>query len=175
MTVSTGGLDIALFHLNFTVIRLIATTSELSEARAELVRLEKQEQQLVEQLHYAPTSIREQRKKIDEPLRQTSPLIERLLDEILLRIFELCIRHPFVLTSPGDSRLHRMKELADVSRHWMHIVKRSSSLWTMIKMSSSWSTSAAKLHVAKSCQRPLEIEVSGWVVAKVTTRECLGC
>ena len=133
----------------------MATMSELAEVRAELARLEKQEQQLVEQLHYARTSIRQQRKKIDELVRRLPSPIDRVPNEILLRILELCLQYTHNYCS-------QRKMLACVSHRWMDIMMNSSSLWTTIRITPTWSASAVKAHVTNSCQSSLEIEIYSW-------------
>ena len=133
----------------------MATMRELAEARAELGRLEKQEQQLVEQLHHARTSIRQQHKKIGELVRQLPSPVDRLPNEVLLWIFELCLQYPY------DCYPQR-RVLACVSRRWMDIIMNSPGFWTSIKLASTWSTSTVMRHVTNSRQSPLEIEVSSW-------------
>ena len=132
---------------------------ELTEVRIELARLEKQEQGLTEQLYNVRTTVRAQRTKLDELIRRIHAPIDRLPNELLLRIFELSI-HASVLAFPScDVHSHRKLELAGVSRRWRDMVLGFPRLWTTIRVSPTWSESFVKAHVTRSCQSPLDIEI----------------
>jgi len=131
----------------------------VTEARVELARLEKQEQELIEQLYNVRTAVRAQRTKLDELIRQIRAPINRLPNELLLRIFELAI-HASVLAFPScDVHRHWKRELAGVSRYWRDMVLQSPRLWTTIKLAPTWSESFVKAHVARSSRSPLDIEI----------------
>ena len=132
---------------------------ELTEVRVELARLEKQEQELIGQLYNVRTAVRAQKTKSDELIRRMHAPIDRLPNELLLRIFELAI-HASVLAFPlCDVHRHRKRQLAGVSRHWRDLVLQSPTLWTTIRLGPSWSLSCMKAHVARSSQYPLDIEI----------------
>ena len=84
------------------------TMGELTEACVELARLEKQEQEVIEQLYNVRTAIRAQRTKLDELIRGIHAPIDRLPNELLLRIFELSI-HASILAFPSCD-VHRHRE-----------------------------------------------------------------
>ena len=97
---------------------------ELTEARVELARLEKQEQELIEQLYNVRTAVRTQRTKLGELVRGIHAPIDRLPNELLLRIFEFSI-HASILAFPScDVHRHRKRGLAGVSRHWRDLILR---------------------------------------------------
>ena len=62
---------------------------EIAEARVELELLEKQEQQLVDQLHHVRTAVQKQKMKLEQLVKKISPPVNRLPAEILLLIFKL--------------------------------------------------------------------------------------
>ena len=155
-------LDVGLFVNPHTLLDSDSnppTMDELTEARVELARLENQEKQLIEQLYNVRTAVRAQRIKLDELIRRTHAPIDRLPNELLLRIIELSI-HASVLAFPScDVHRHRKLELACVSRHWRDMVLGFPRLWTTIRVSPTWSEPFVKAHVARSCQSPLDIEI----------------
>jgi len=65
--------------------------SELTETRAELARLEKQEQQLVKERLHVRATIRTQRTKLEELVRQLPTPINRLPNETLTYQTSRCI------------------------------------------------------------------------------------
>ena len=135
---------------------------ERTEARVELARLEKQEQELqglVEQLYSVRTAVRAQRTKLDVLIGGIHAPIHRLPNELLLRTFEFSI-HAYVLAFPScDVHRHWKSQLAGVSRHWRDMVLGFPRLWTTIRLTPTWSKSFVKAHVARSCQSPLDIEI----------------
>ncbi|KIM59340.1 hypothetical protein SCLCIDRAFT_27443 [Scleroderma citrinum Foug A] len=132
---------------------------ELTEACVELARLEKQEQEVIEQLYNVRTAIRAQRTKLDELIRGIHAPIDRLPNELLLRIFELSI-HASILAFPScDVHRHRKRDLAGVSRHWRDLILHFPRFWTTIRPSPTWGKSFVKAHVTRSSGSPLDIEI----------------
>ena len=121
---------------------------ELTQARAELARLEKQEQQLVKELLHVRTAVRAQRTKLEELARQLPAPINRLPDEILLQIIELSM--------PSSVRL------ASVSRCWRDMILHFPRLWTIIKVTPTRHRSHLKAQVTRSAELPLDVEICSW-------------
>jgi len=132
---------------------------ELTEVRVELARLEKQEQELIGQLCNVRIAVRAQKTKLDELIRRMHAPIDRLPNELLLRILELSI-DPYVLAFPScDIYRHWKRKLASVSRHWREMVLGTPRFWSTIRLHPTWSKSFVKAHVTRSCQSPLDIEI----------------
>ena len=121
---------------------------ELTEARAELARLEKQEQQLVKDLLHIRAAVRTQRTKLEELVRQLSAPINRLPNETLLQIIELSV--------PSSVKL------AGVSRRWRDVILHCPSLWTAIKVAPWRHRSLLKAQVARSAELLLKVEICSW-------------
>lgn len=122
---------------------------EIAEARVELELLEKQEQQLVDQLHHVRTAVQKQKMKLEQLVKKISPPINRLPAEILLLIFKLSV-HSSVLG------------LTAVSHCWRSMVLQCPVLWSAIEVTPSWCQSFVKLHVTRSSEYPLEIDIHEW-------------
>ena len=122
------------------------TSSELAEIRVELARLEKQEQELVQKLCHVRAAIQVQRTKL--AMEVPAP-IDRLPNELLMRIFKLSVR---------ESGL----ELGGVSRRWRDVVLHCPSLWTTIRVTERMSLLKLKTHVTRSSESPLDIEIQLW-------------
>ena len=90
-----------------------AGRDELAAARAELTRLEQEEQQLLQNLLDARAALTTQRSKIDVLVRDRNCMISRLPTELLVRIFGYFLRQYLGLIHPHPRR----QLLASVSRH----------------------------------------------------------
>ena len=132
---------------------------ELMEARTKLALLEKQEKRLVDQLCVIRTAVQTQWIKVEELVQRIPAPINRLPDELLLRIFELSIHASALASQECDVHRHRKRQLAGVSRRWRDVVLHSPSLWTTIKLSPTWSETFVAAHVARSSQSLLDIEM----------------
>ncbi|KAL4070312.1 hypothetical protein J3A83DRAFT_4188377 [Scleroderma citrinum] len=135
---------------------------KLASARAELARLESREQQLVEQLCNIRVAIRVRRAQLEELVKRIPASIDRLPNELLLRIFEHCIDVSVLEFPSVDMHRYCKGALAAVSRRWRDVVLYSPSLWTTIKVTPTWSRSLVKAHVARSSQSLLEVEICSW-------------
>ncbi|KAI6144363.1 hypothetical protein BKA82DRAFT_4177095, partial [Pisolithus tinctorius] len=124
---------------------------ELVAARAELVRLEENERNLVKQLSDVRTAAAEQRKRIDELIRTRPPPIQCLPVELLSSILLLALRG----TNPSQKEI-----LARVSRHWRDVILDHPNFWSAIEIVSSRKLSpAVRLHLKKSREAPLDITI----------------
>ncbi|KAI6154205.1 hypothetical protein BKA82DRAFT_4098702 [Pisolithus tinctorius] len=135
--------------------------TELAEAHAVLVTLEKRKQGLIAELNDVHAAIRSQRNKLEELIRRlpVSP-IDRLPNEMILRIFELILG---TARAEDKNCCVRWKgQLAEVSRRWRNVILRSPCLWTTIRVSSSWNTALIEAHIMRSSKSPLDIEISPW-------------
>ncbi|KAI6151220.1 hypothetical protein BKA82DRAFT_770660 [Pisolithus tinctorius] len=109
---------------------------ELTEARAAaLAAMENREQELLSEL--------------------ISP-IDRLPDESLLRVLEFYLEEA---AQTCDVYIRAKRELASVSRRWRDLILHSPSLWTLLKVTSSWSEARAKIYMTRSSQSLLDIVI----------------
>ncbi|KAI6012734.1 hypothetical protein F5J12DRAFT_891047 [Pisolithus orientalis] len=131
---------------------------EFAGARAALVTLEKRKQGLIAELNDVHAAIRSQRNKVEELIRRLpiSP-INRLPDEILLRIFELILGA--ARTEDKNCCVRWKGQLAEVSRRWRNVILHSPCLWTTITVSSSRSTALIETYIMRSSESPLDIEI----------------
>ncbi|KAI6012733.1 hypothetical protein F5J12DRAFT_820113 [Pisolithus orientalis] len=136
---------------------------EFAEARAALVTLEKRKQGLIAELNDVHAAIRSQRNKLEELIRRlpVSP-INRLPDEILLRIFELILIFGTARTEDKNCCVRWKGQLVEVSRQWRNVILHSPCLWTTIRVSPSWNTARIEAHIMRSSKSPLDIEISPW-------------
>ncbi|KIO00686.1 hypothetical protein M404DRAFT_29356 [Pisolithus tinctorius Marx 270] len=124
---------------------------ELVAARAELVRLEENERNLVKQLSDVRTAAAKQRKRIEELIRTRPPPIQCLPVELLSSILLLALRG----TNPSQKEI-----LARVSRHWRDVILDHPNFWSAIEIVSSRKLSpAVRLHLKKSREAPLDITI----------------
>ncbi|KAI6008755.1 hypothetical protein F5J12DRAFT_935478 [Pisolithus orientalis] len=124
---------------------------ELVAARAELVRLEENERNLIKQLSDVRTAAAVQRKRIDELIRTRPPPIQCLPVELLSSILLLALRG----TNPSQKEI-----LARVSRHWRDVILDHPNFWSAIEIVSSRKLSpAVRLHLKKSREAPLDITI----------------
>lgn len=114
--------------------------NELTETRAELEQLKKQEQQV-------RAAVRAQKTKLQELIRQVPAPINRLPNEVLLRIFQFFIQSSNILT------------LGAVSYRWRDVTLQCPSLWSTIKVTQGRSTSLLEAQVARSAGLPLKIDI----------------
>ena len=137
--------------------------SELAKARAELNLLEQQEQYHLEQLYSTRNAIQVQRMQIKEIISQRPVPINRLPNEVLLRIFDLVIQADRSECDVHDVHDHR-NVLMTVSRFWRELIQNSPKLWTYIRLIgiTRCSTSFVQIHIDRSGQCPLDIEIAGW-------------
>lgn len=140
-------------------------TDELNEARAVLAALERQEQELLDQLRRVHLARQAQRAKIEELVRQfPEPPISRLPNELLLRIFKLLLGAATLEDGvrSSDLQLSRKQGLAGVSCHWRDVILNSPCLWTTIMVTPVCGTASMKVHLQRSSQFTLDIEVCSW-------------
>ncbi|KAI6037790.1 hypothetical protein EDC04DRAFT_2897113 [Pisolithus marmoratus] len=135
--------------------------NEHATARAELVRLQDRERDLLEELRSVRTAARVQRDKIDVLFKQQrlpAP-ITRLPLTVLSDII-----HCVVFDTHPESDAHRYtkRQLASVSRHWRAAILSFPNLWTTITIDPSWSVYLVAAHVARSGECPLDIIISNW-------------
>ncbi|KIM58738.1 hypothetical protein SCLCIDRAFT_27877 [Scleroderma citrinum Foug A] len=135
---------------------------ELAAARAELDRLEKQEQELLKQLFAVRFAAQAQRTKVQGLIKQVSAPVDRLPNELLLQIIELSIQTALVPRKSCDVHLGWKRELMKVSHRWRNLILHSPSLWSTIKVTPTWREPLVREHVANSCQYPLDIEICSW-------------
>ncbi|KIO07230.1 hypothetical protein M404DRAFT_24291 [Pisolithus tinctorius Marx 270] len=142
--------------------------NELSEARAVLATLERRERELTAELNDVRAALDLQRHKVEESIRRlpVSP-INRLPNEMLLRIFELILR----AVDDLDFCVRRKGVLAGVSRRWRNAIWNTPCLWTTIKVSSSWSRALIEAHVTRSSESLLDIEIDSRSRGIITQRE----
>ena len=93
--------------------------------------------------------------------RELSP-VNRLPNELLTWIFELCINATAIASPSCDVHRHCKRQLASVSRHWRSAILHSPSFWATIKLAPTWSHSLVKAHVARSSSSFLAIEMCPW-------------
>ncbi|KAI6000322.1 hypothetical protein F5J12DRAFT_255389 [Pisolithus orientalis] len=116
----------------------------LSDVRAELVRLQSSELELLQELLDARKAIAPQKVVIDELIRtSTVPPIDRLPNELLAQIFLLL----------G----HTLENLARVSRRWRAVIVDTPSIWSEIWLENYITSTLLKLHLERSRQAPLTI------------------
>lgn len=137
--------------------------SELAQARAELNLLEQQEKYHLEQLYSIRNAIHTQRTRIKEIINQRPAPISRLPNEVLLRIFDLAIRAGRSGCDVHDVYDDR-NDLMAVSRLWRILIQDSPKLWTYIRLigTTKCSASFVRVHIDRSGQCPLDIEIAGW-------------
>ncbi|KAI6138015.1 hypothetical protein EDD17DRAFT_1771105 [Pisolithus thermaeus] len=146
-------------------INAISITNELNEARAVLAALERQEQELLDQLRRVHFAKQAQRTKMEELARQfPRPPISRLPNELLLRIFKLLLGAATLEdgTRTSDLQLSWKQGLAGVSRHWRDVILNSPCLWTTIIITPVCKVASMKVHLQRSSQFTLDIEVCSW-------------
>ncbi|KAI5982807.1 hypothetical protein EDD15DRAFT_1931224 [Pisolithus albus] len=140
-------------------------TDELNQARAVLAALERQEQELLDQLRRVHLARQAQRVKVDELVRQfPEPPISRLPNELLLRIFRLLLGAAILEDGirPSDLQFSRKQGLAGVSRHWRDVILNSPCLWTTIVVTPVCRAASMKVHLQRSSQFTLDVEVCSW-------------
>jgi len=116
--------------------------NELTElARAELERLGKQEIQV-------RAAMRAQKAKLQELIRQLPAPINRLPNELLLRMFEFSIQS-------SDNIL----KLGKVSRRWRDVILQCPSLWSIIRVTQQRRMLLLEAQVARSAELPLKIGI----------------
>jgi len=86
---------------------------ELAAARAELNRLEKQEQELLKQLFAVRFVAQAQRTKVEGLIKQVPVLVDRLPNELLFQIIELSIQTALVPCKSYDVHLGWKTERVD--------------------------------------------------------------
>ena len=129
---------------------------ELAAARAELTRLEKQEQQLLQHLLDVRAALKTQRSKIDALIRERNCTISRLPAELLVRIFSYFLSDYLDLVHP------RRQLLASVSRCWRDIILDSPMLWEYIALSPFDDFFSLKTQLEKSRDVLLDVVITGW-------------
>ncbi|KAI6017824.1 hypothetical protein PISMIDRAFT_349377 [Pisolithus microcarpus 441] len=135
-------------------------TDELNEARAVLAALERQEQELLDQLRRVHLARQAQRAKVEELVRQfPEPPISRLPNELLLRIFKLLLGAATLEDGvrSSDLQLSRKQGLAGVSCHWRDVILNSPCLWTTIMVTPVCRTASMKVHLQRSSQFALDL------------------
>jgi len=148
-------------------IRSNPAADELAEARVELDRLEKQEQDLLAQLHTVRNAAQVQRTRIKELVKRIPTPISYLPNEILLQIIQLSLRSSINHGPNSSLAYYRLKkELAGVSRRWRDVILRSPVLWTTIKVTPAWGDSLMKTHITRSSQSPLDVDFCYWTAGK---------
>ncbi|KAI6009488.1 hypothetical protein F5J12DRAFT_40152 [Pisolithus orientalis] len=118
----------------------------LCDARAELLRLQHRESELLQEIVVVRKAVANQKVVIDELIKASAvPFIDRLPNELLIQIFLLI-------------KLDR-ERLARVSRRWRAIVIDIPGIWSEIDLEYYWlrKCPALKLHLARSRQTPLAI------------------
>ncbi|KAI6151198.1 hypothetical protein BKA82DRAFT_4125002 [Pisolithus tinctorius] len=118
----------------------------LSDARAELLRLQHRESELLQEIVDVRKAVATQKVVIDELIKASAvPFIDRLPNELLIQIFLLI-------------KLER-ERLARVSRRWRAIVMDIPGIWSEIDLEYYWLRKfpALKLHLERSRQTPLAI------------------
>ncbi|KAI6108708.1 hypothetical protein EDD16DRAFT_64318 [Pisolithus croceorrhizus] len=123
---------------------------ELAIVRAELARLEEDEQRFVRQLSDTRAAASALRKRIDELIRTRGPLIQRLPVEILSLIFHLALCG----TNPS-----RKEILARVSRRWKNIILEQPSFWSTFTIHSGEDIDRTREHLKRSREAPLHITI----------------
>ncbi|KAI6042076.1 hypothetical protein EDC04DRAFT_1080980 [Pisolithus marmoratus] len=142
-----------------------AVMYELYRAREVLAALEKQEQDLLDQLRDVQSATQAQKAEVEEFIRQLpSAPISRLPNELLIRIFKLSLGAALVAdhARAPDRQLSWMQGLAGVSRHWRDVVLNSPTLWTTILVTPySWKA-PVEVHLHRSSQLAIDIEFHSW-------------
>lgn len=142
-----------------------ATIYELDQARTVLAALEKQEQDLLDQLRSVRSATHAQKIRVEELIRQLPRApISRLPNELLVQIFKLSLGAALEddpLRSP-DRQLPWMQGLAGVSRHWKDTILNSPSLWTTILVTPDSKAALVKMRLHRSSQFALDIEFHSW-------------
>ncbi|KAI6108582.1 hypothetical protein EDD16DRAFT_69060 [Pisolithus croceorrhizus] len=120
---------------------------ELSNARAELARLQCVELELLQDLLDVRKALAAQKVVIDELIKASAvPPINRLPNELLAQIFLLI----------SDER----ESLATVSRRWRVVIMETPTIWSEICLSHYYSRpDLLKLHLDRSRQAPLTISL----------------
>ncbi|KIK20157.1 hypothetical protein PISMIDRAFT_71354, partial [Pisolithus microcarpus 441] len=133
---------------------------ELDQARTVLAALEKQEQDLLDQLRSVRSATHAQKIRVEELIRQLPRApISRLPNELLVQIFKLSLGAALeddLLRSP-DRQLPWMQGLAGVSRHWKDTILNSPSLWTTILVTPDSKAALVKMRLHRSSQFALDI------------------
>ena len=88
--------------------------------------------------------------------------IDHLSNELLMQIFQLCICASIIAFPSCDVHHHLKRQLVSVSRCWKNIILNSANFWTTIKLTPTWSKSFVKVHLARSSESSLNIEMCGW-------------
>ncbi|KAI6116407.1 hypothetical protein F5141DRAFT_1213011 [Pisolithus sp. B1] len=120
---------------------------ELSDARAELARLQRRELELLQNLLDVHKAVAAQKVVIDELIKASAvPPINRLPNELLAQTF-LLIRD-------------QKQSLGSVSRRWRVVIMDTPTIWSEICFSDYYSRpSLLKLHLDRSRQVPLTISL----------------
>lgn len=121
--------------------------TELSDARAELARLQRRELGLLQDLLDVRKALAARTVVIDELVKASAiPPINRLPNELLARIFLFI----------SDER----ESLASVSRRWREVIMDTPSIWSEIWLDQYRSRpTLLKLHLDRSRQAPLTISL----------------
>ncbi|KAI6002537.1 hypothetical protein EDC04DRAFT_1043796 [Pisolithus marmoratus] len=118
--------------------------TNLSDARAELARLQRKELELLQELLDVQKAVAAQKVLINELIKtSTPPPFDRLPNELLAQIF-LIIRY-------------QRDILARVSRRWRAVIMGTPSIWSAIFLGNYTSSTLLRLHLERSGQAPLTI------------------
>ncbi|KAI6108594.1 hypothetical protein EDD16DRAFT_69482 [Pisolithus croceorrhizus] len=130
---------------------------DLFDARAELIRLQSRESELLRELLDIRKAIEGQKAVIKELVRARAvPCIDRLPDELLAQIFLLIVYAVDPTRLNGAERTR----LASVSRRWRAIIMDISSLWSCIYSEIyQGRPRLLKLHLERSRQAPLTVSL----------------
>ncbi|KAG6330707.1 hypothetical protein ID866_8383 [Astraeus odoratus] len=134
---------------------------ELSQARAELDRLEKEEHDLLKKLSSVRIAASAQRSAIEELVRrQPVAPINRLPREILLSILTLAIH-----AVSGDNKRQscRRMDFAGISRAWRDTIFGYPNFWATIELKpGGLAPESVKAHVERSSGCDLDIAIHSW-------------
>ncbi|KIN98016.1 hypothetical protein M404DRAFT_866061 [Pisolithus tinctorius Marx 270] len=110
---------------------------EITQARAELARLESAVRSRLDEMLAARKAVEVQRAQIKEFNNQRPPKIHRLSDELLVQIFGLamvCRENRMFTDHVGLDQ--RRRNLVGVSRHWREVILITPILWRDIYLTS---------------------------------------
>ncbi|KAI6002526.1 hypothetical protein EDC04DRAFT_2972440 [Pisolithus marmoratus] len=118
--------------------------TNLSDARAELARLQRRELELLQELLDVQKAVAAQKALINELIKaSTPPPFDHLPNELLAQIF-------LIIGYDRDI-------LAHVSRHWRAVIMDTPSIWSEIYLEDYKNSMLLRLHLARSRQAPLTI------------------
>ena len=135
-----------------------AGRDELAAARAELTRLEQEEQQLFQNLLDVRAALKTQRSKIDVLVRDRNCMISRLPTELLVRIFSYFLRQYLGLIHPHPRR----QLLASVSRCWRDVILHTPTLWEYIMLSPFDGPFSLNTQLERSRDARLDVVITEW-------------